>query len=235
MLGICNGFQVLCEAGLLPGVLRRTRRSRSSAATSRSGSSAPTALLAACEPGQPLTIPVKHGEGCYFADDELLDELERERPDPPSLRAEPERLDRRHRRRLDERGNVIGLMPHPEHAVDPLLGSTDGALLLGSLVDAARERLLTAGLSPSASASAGRLARPARSRSRSRPRSVTGPAPGRAARRVGEPHQPLAAGRLEQLHDRREALLARALGQRQLLDEVRRAPGCRRFRHRNRR
>ena len=89
---------------------------------------------------QTLTIPVKHGDGCWFGEPELVEQLEAE--GQILLRyatgREPERLGRRRRRRCNEAGNVFGLMPHPEHAVDPLLGSTDGALILGSLVDAAR-------------------------------------------------------------------------------------------------
>ena len=144
VLGICNGFQVLCEAGLLPGTLRpnatleficRDVELRLERADSPFTSRA--------QPGQSLTIPIKHGEGCYFADDELLGELERH--DQVVLRYEqnPNGSVGAIAGVTNEPGNVFGLMPHPEHAVDPLLGSTDGTLVLGSLVDAARERLLT--------------------------------------------------------------------------------------------
>ena len=100
VLGICNGFQVLCEAGLLPGALRPNASLEFVCrdVTLRL-ERADTPFTSRAEPGQTLTIPIKHGEGCYFADDELLAELERERPDRPALRAEPERLGRRHRRR----------------------------------------------------------------------------------------------------------------------------------------
>jgi phosphoribosylformylglycinamidine synthase len=93
-----------------------------------------------CRAGATLTIPVKHGEGCWFADGELLAELEANRQivlryapgaNPNGAVADVAGVANAH-------GNVFGLMPHPEHAVDPLLGSTDGALVLGSLVDAAR-------------------------------------------------------------------------------------------------
>jgi phosphoribosylformylglycinamidine synthase I len=145
VLGICNGFQVLCEAGLLPGVLRPNaslkfvcrdvplRLERTD-----------TPFTARAEPGQLLTIPVKHGEGCYFADAALLEEIEsngqvllRYEDNPNGSLAGIAGV-------ANATANVFGLMPHPEHAVNPLLGSTDGALILGSLVDAARERLLTA-------------------------------------------------------------------------------------------
>jgi phosphoribosylformylglycinamidine synthase subunit PurQ / glutaminase len=144
VLGICNGFQILCEAGLLPGVLRpneslaficrdvRLRVVR-----------ADTPFTTRCVPGQELSIPVKHGEGCWYADDDLHGELEARgqivlrylEPVNGSV-ADVAGV-------INEQGNVLGLMPHPEHAVDPLLGSADGGLILASLVDAARERALT--------------------------------------------------------------------------------------------
>ena len=145
VLGICNGFQVLCEAGLLPGALRpnaslsfvcrdvRLRVERTSSPfTSR------------LEPGSSLTIPVKHGEGCYFADDELLAELESNGQVALRYEENPNGSIDDIAGVTNAEGNVFGLMPHPEHAVDPLLGSPDGASILGSLIDAARERLLTA-------------------------------------------------------------------------------------------
>ena len=145
VLGICNGFQVLCEAGLLPGVLRPN------ATLSFVCRDVPlrvertdTPFTARAERGQRLTIPVKHGEGCYFADEELLARLDangqvalRYEDNPNGSVADIAGV-------VNETGNVFGLMPHPEHAVDPLLGSSDGALVLGSLVDAARERMLAA-------------------------------------------------------------------------------------------
>jgi phosphoribosylformylglycinamidine synthase len=141
VLGICNGFQILTEAGLLPGALRpNASLSFVCRDVPLVVDTAETPFTARCDSGQSLTIPVKHGDGCWFADEELLAELEHN--DQIVLRygaagnpngsigdvAGVTNADR----------NVFGLMPHPEHAVDPLLGSTDGALLLGSLVDAAR-------------------------------------------------------------------------------------------------
>jgi phosphoribosylformylglycinamidine synthase subunit PurQ / glutaminase len=141
VLGICNGFQILCEAGLLPGVLRpnesltfvcrdvRLRVERTD-----------TPFTARCAENQQLVIPVKHGEGCWFADPDLYDELEAR--DQIILRYDEAVNGSVHDVAgvVNEDGNVMGLMPHPEHAVDPLLGSADGALILASLVDAARER-----------------------------------------------------------------------------------------------
>jgi len=145
VLGICNGFQVLCEAGLLPGALR-PNASLSFVCTDVPllVARADTPFTSRCEPEQRLTMPVKHGEGCYFADGELLADLEangqialRYEDNPNGSIGDVAGV-------VNEAGNVFGLMPHPEHAVDPLLGSTDGALVLGSLVDAARERTLAA-------------------------------------------------------------------------------------------
>jgi len=141
VLGICNGFQVLAEAGLLPGALRPN------ASLSFVCRDVPlvvertdTPFTSRCTPGQKLTVPVKHGDGCWFADEELLAELEqrgrlvlRYAPgaNPNGAVADVAGV-------TNDHGNVLGLMPHPEHAVDPLLGSVDGAQILGSLVDAAQ-------------------------------------------------------------------------------------------------
>ena len=145
VLGICNGFQVLCEAGLLPGALRPN------ASLSFVCRDVPlrverddTPFTSRCKRGQRLSIPVKHGEGCYFADEELLAELEEHGQIALVYEENPNGSAAGIAGVLNEAGTVFGLMPHPEHAVDPLLGSTDGALVLGSLVNAARERLLAA-------------------------------------------------------------------------------------------
>jgi phosphoribosylformylglycinamidine synthase subunit PurQ / glutaminase len=141
VLGICNGFQILTEAHLLPGVLRANKSLAfvcrdATLRVERSG----TPFTSRCDEGQALTIPVKHGEGCWFADPDLLAEIEAHGQialryaageNPNGAVADVAGV-------TNADGNVFGLMPHPEHAVDPLLGSTDGALILGSLVDAAR-------------------------------------------------------------------------------------------------
>ena len=145
VLGICNGFQILCEAGLLPGVLRRNE---SLAFVCRDVplvvERSDTPFTTRCEDGQVLTIPVKHGEGNWYADDDLYAELAARRQ--IVLRyAEPVNGSRADVAGVvNERGNVMGLMPHPEHAVDSLLGSADGALILSSLVESARDHALTA-------------------------------------------------------------------------------------------
>jgi phosphoribosylformylglycinamidine synthase len=142
VLGICNGFQILCEAGLLPGVLRPNRQLEFVCRDVRVRvEQSATPFTTRCEEGDELTIPVKHGEGSWYAPDDVLAELEargqvvlRYAEDCNGSVAEVAGV-------TNEQGNVLGLMPHPEHAVDPLLGSADGARILGSLVDAAADRL----------------------------------------------------------------------------------------------
>ena len=146
VLGICNGFQILCEAGLLPGALRPNRTltfvCRDVALRVERTD---LAFTARCVEGQRLSIPIKHGDGCYFADADLLEQLETNRQvvlrydgeNPNGAVADIAAI-------TNEWGNVMGLMPHPEHAVDPLLGTSDGALILSGLVDAARHALVAA-------------------------------------------------------------------------------------------
>jgi phosphoribosylformylglycinamidine synthase len=143
VLGICNGFQILCEAGLLPGVLLRNRSLRFLCRdVGLHVERAAPPFTSRCTVGQLLTIPTKHGEGCYFAPPDMLADLEANdqivlryvaAENPNGSVADIAGVTNR-------RGNVMGLMPHPEHAVDPLVGSVDGASILGSLVDAARPR-----------------------------------------------------------------------------------------------
>jgi phosphoribosylformylglycinamidine synthase I len=142
VLGICNGFQILCEAGLLPGMLRPNASLSFVCRDVRlTVERSDTPFTARCVAGQSLTIPVKHGEGCWFAPDELVVEL-LDRGQIVLRYAEPCNGSAADVAGVvNEERNVMGLMPHPEHAVDPLLGSADGALVLASLVDAARDRL----------------------------------------------------------------------------------------------
>jgi phosphoribosylformylglycinamidine synthase subunit PurQ / glutaminase len=130
VLGICNGFQVLCEAGLLPGALLRNEDLRF---TCRQLEllAAPFDRLTTPEGGQSierLAIPAKHGEGRYYAPEEMLGEIEAN--GQVAYRYAPGQNPNGSLRDIagvrNEAGNVLGLMPHPEHAVDPLTGSTDG-------------------------------------------------------------------------------------------------------------
>ncbi len=135
VLGICNGFQVLCESRLLPGALLTNESLRF---TCRQVDvvvqTAATAFTRNCEPGEILSIPVKHQTGRYFAPPEDLDALEAR--GGVVLRYAPGYNPNGSARDIagiaNERGNVIGLMPHPEHAVDRLCGSEDGLRLFES-------------------------------------------------------------------------------------------------------
>jgi phosphoribosylformylglycinamidine synthase subunit PurQ / glutaminase len=142
VLGICNGFQILCEAALLPGVLRPNASLSFVCRDVRlTVERSDTPFTARCVAGQSLAIPVKHGEGCWFAPDELVADLF-DRGQIVLRYAEPCNGSVADVAGVvNEERNVMGLMPHPEHAVDPLLGSADGALVLASLVDAARDRV----------------------------------------------------------------------------------------------
>jgi phosphoribosylformylglycinamidine synthase I len=139
VLGICNGFQVLCEAGLLPGALLTNESLRFvcrqvDVVVENAG----TAFTAACEEGERLSIPVKHQSGRWFAPPEMLERLEAE--GQVAFRYAP--ADNPNGSIGDvagvcnAAGNVVGLMPHPEHAVDELTGSTDGLKLFESVARA---------------------------------------------------------------------------------------------------
>jgi phosphoribosylformylglycinamidine synthase len=147
VLGICNGFQVLCEAGLLPGALLRNRELRficrqvellaaPSAESSRPGAAQDSTRQSLA--GERLSIPAKHGEGRYYAPEEMLDRLEANRQ--VAYRYASEHNFNGSLRDIagvrNEAGNVLGLMPHPEHAVDPLTGSTDGLRVFEAIAGA---------------------------------------------------------------------------------------------------
>jgi len=137
LLGICNGFQILTETGLLPGALLRNAGIRFvcrdvglTVASSR------TAFTSAYAAGETITIPVAHHDGNYFADDEALDRLEGE-----------DRIAFRYAENcngsardiagiVNEAGNVLGMMPHPERMIEPAHGGTDGRRLFSGLVAA---------------------------------------------------------------------------------------------------
>ena len=154
VLGICNGFQVLAEAGLVPGVLMRNRGLRF---VCREIAILPGRLDSPfthrLDARRPLRMPVAHGEGCYVADPDTLDRLERDgqvlfryaREDGSVAGGEEDRANPNGSTRAiagvsNARGNVAGLMPHPETAVEGILGSDDGLGIIRSLVDSARER-----------------------------------------------------------------------------------------------
>jgi phosphoribosylformylglycinamidine synthase subunit PurQ / glutaminase len=136
VLGICNGFQVICEAGLLPGALLPNDSLRFVCRqVELVVENAETIFTGQCRPGQRLSIPVKHESGRYFAPPGQLDELEARGGVVLSYAdgQNPNGSARDIAAVVNEAGNVMGLMPHPEHAVDPLTGSADGLLIFASL------------------------------------------------------------------------------------------------------
>jgi phosphoribosylformylglycinamidine synthase subunit PurQ / glutaminase len=141
VLGICNGFQVLCEAGLLPGALLRNAGLRFVCRdVPLTIENATTPWTRAYDPGETIIVPVKNGEGRYHADEATLDQLEAEGRVVAryALGTNPNGSVRDIAGVCDAAGNVVGLMPHPEHAVDPaLVGGTDGRGFFASVLEAA--------------------------------------------------------------------------------------------------
>ena len=135
VLGICNGFQILCEAGLLPGVLRPNRQQQFLCAdVTVTVESTESAFAGGWELGEELVIPVKHGEGSWYGDAELVAELEARGQIAFRYTDDVNGAVGRIAGVTNEAGNVLGLMPHPEHAVDPLLGPTGGVPVLEGLI-----------------------------------------------------------------------------------------------------
>jgi phosphoribosylformylglycinamidine synthase subunit PurQ / glutaminase len=146
VLGICNGFQIACEAGLLPGALLRNDVGYRSMPVTIRVEHANTAFTSAAKVGDCLTMPIAHGEGRFAADVGTLDQLENDgqvlfryvdAAGAATVDANPNGAMRNIAGICNARRNVIGLMPHPERAVDPLLGSEDGLVLFESLLVAA--------------------------------------------------------------------------------------------------
>src|ERR1035438_9551489 len=137
VLGICNGFQILVEAGLLPGALMRNRNLKFICREVRLRTETlDSPFTAAAEPGQVLRMPIAHGEGSYVADARTLDELESE--DRVAFRYvdNPNGSMRDIAGILNAGRNVMGMMPHPERATEPLMGSSDGLVVFRSMVTA---------------------------------------------------------------------------------------------------
>lgn len=146
VIGICNGFQVLCEAGLLPGALRRNSglKFRCMPVRVRVETVESPFTSSGTWPGQILTIPIAHFDGSYYADDETLEELIAERriafrycdaEGELTAGANPNGSRLHIAGILNQGRNVLGMMPHPERAVDPAVGGTDGRLILASLLN----------------------------------------------------------------------------------------------------
>ncbi len=137
VLGICNGFQILVESGLLPGALIRNRNLRFICRevqliteTDRSP------FTQAIPEGRILRMPIAHGEGCYFADERTLDELEAEDRILFRYVENPNGSLRDIAGIVNRERNVLGMMPHPERATEPLMGSSDGLLIFQSVAKA---------------------------------------------------------------------------------------------------
>ena len=137
VVGICNGFQILCEAGMLPGALRKNTGLKFLCRwADLRVDNASTAFTSRAEQGQLLRIPINHFEGNWYAESDELDRLRangqiilRYADNPNGSLDDTAGI-------CNERGNVFGLMPHPERACETLLGSDDGIVLFGSLLDA---------------------------------------------------------------------------------------------------
>ena len=137
VLGICNGFQILVEAGLLPGALIRNRSLRFVCRDVHLRiETAHSPFTCAAQRGEILRLPVAHGEGCYFADERTLDELEGEDRIAFRYLDNPNGSLRDIAGILNRERNVMGLMPHPERASEALLGSADGLAIFESMLQA---------------------------------------------------------------------------------------------------
>ena len=148
-IGICNGFQILCEAGLLPGALLPNhhleyRCQPTQLRTER----VDTPFTRLCTQGQLLDVPVSHGEGNYFADAETLSQLEEEgrvlfrycdSSGKPTEDSNPNGSANNIAGIINQAGNVLGMMPHPERSCEAILGSTDGNLIFESIIDSYRQ------------------------------------------------------------------------------------------------
>jgi phosphoribosylformylglycinamidine synthase len=155
VLGICNGFQILVEAHLLPGALLRNESLEFRCQwTHLRVENAATPFTRLARPGQVLHVPISHGEGNYFADEETLDALEAnhrvlfrycEADGSVTPGANPNGSRRNIAGIINAAGNVAGMMPHPERCGEALLGGEDGRLIFGSLVETLAERRAVAG------------------------------------------------------------------------------------------
>lgn len=145
VLGVCNGFQILCEAGLLPGVLQRNAHLQFRCGWSHLRvESAATSFTSACTIGQTLKVPVNHGEGNYYADPETLADLNHHNQilfrystaeGDVTPEASPNGSVENIAGIINRAGNVAGMMPHPERACEPILGSDQGAFIFKSMIN----------------------------------------------------------------------------------------------------
>ncbi len=153
VFGVCNGFQILCEAGLLPGALIRNRSLQFRCEhIFLKTITADSPFTSQIPPGKLLRVPIAHGEGCYFADDETLARLRANNQilwryvdarGEATEAANPNGSLDNIAGICNERRNVAGLMPHPERASEPILGSADGRLIFESLIHALESKAVS--------------------------------------------------------------------------------------------
>jgi phosphoribosylformylglycinamidine synthase len=135
VLGVCNGFQILVDAGLLPGALIRNRGLKFICREVRLRvETTDSPFTCTARKGQILRLPIAHGEGCYFADERTLDELEAEDRILFRYEGNPNGSLRDIAGILSRERNVMGMMPHPERATEPLMGSSDGLTVFQSML-----------------------------------------------------------------------------------------------------
>ncbi|WP_423800452.1 phosphoribosylformylglycinamidine synthase subunit PurQ [Neobacillus sp. SAB-20_R2A] len=140
VMGVCNGFQILLEAGLLPGAMRRNESlSFICKPVELKVENNESMFTGEYEQGQTITIPVAHGEGNYYCDEATLEQLKANNQIVFTYQQNPNGSLADIAGIINEKGNVLGMMPHPERAVDSLLGSADGLKMFQSIVKAWRE------------------------------------------------------------------------------------------------
>ncbi len=150
VIGICNGFQILCEAELLPGILLRNHHLEYRCQwTNLRTEQVDSPFSRLCHPGQVLQVPVSHGEGNYFAEPATLQDLEArgqvlfrycEPTGDVTAEANPNGAANNIAGIVNRQGNVLGIMPHPERCCEPLLGGTDGNFIFQSIIDSCGSR-----------------------------------------------------------------------------------------------
>jgi phosphoribosylformylglycinamidine synthase len=139
VLGVCNGFQILVEAGLLPGALIRNRSLKFVCRDVHLRTETTNSpFTSAAHRGEILRMPIAHGEGCYFADERTLDELEAEDRVAFRYLDNPNGSVRDIAGILNRERNIMGFMPHPERASEPLMGSSDGLVIFESMLRVAQ-------------------------------------------------------------------------------------------------
>lgn len=143
VIGICNGFQILCEAGLLPGAMRKNAGLKFICRwTDLRVDNAATVFTARASEGDVLRVPVNHFEGNWYVEPHVLEQLQKRGQIVLRYVDNPNGSLDDVAGIINEEGNVLGMMPHPERACEEILGSTDGAVILGSMLDALEQRAM---------------------------------------------------------------------------------------------